>query len=182
MNKYNETHLDASSGESPIYAGIGYLASLVRQMDIISRTSREALKFGGDMLLGWLNELRIFHDLISIEMNLDRSDKEIDFYKYVFKEGKIIKQKIRIQEKDKYRAWFTLIEDLVEKNQQFQNNEISQKIKYINDKRIKMELSDCQRALYRDGNRKHTLMPKGKENMKELAKSTWIDREFKKEF
>lgn len=179
---YNPKHLDASPGESPIYAGTGYLALLVRQMDRISEASRESLRYGGDTLLGWLNELKVFHDLIGIEMDLSRSEKEVDFYRYVTENGIIIKIKEMIKEKDKYAIWFAEIESLVEKNQLITENDVSRLLKYNNDKRIKMELSDCQRALYRDGNRKHTIMPKGKESMKELAKESWIDRAPTKDF
>ena len=46
---------------------------------------------------------------------------------------------------------------------------------------ILLEIGECQRELYREIEKKHLIMPPEKENMKDLAKSDWIDRESKKE-
>ena len=45
-----------------------------------------------------------------------------------------------------------------------------------------MELSQCQRELMRDANKRHLIMPEGVKDMKQQIKEEWLDRDVKKEF
>ena len=57
----------------------------------------------------------------------------------------------------------------------------AKRLMFNKEHQILLEIGECQRELYREIEKKHLIMPPEKEDMKELAKSDWIDREIKKE-
>lgn len=172
-------------GDSPIYVGINYLRIVASQMDLMRQSARFAYQEKGDMLFLWLHELKTFYDLIESRTGLQNSDKKIKLFEYEFKDNKLERKEVEVEEKEKYEKWFKEIELMIERNMSVQlisgANQFKQK-KYLNDKEILSELSKCMRTLLKDGNLKHFIMPEGQKDWKELAKSDWIDRGIKKEF
>ena len=98
---------------------------------------------------------------------------------------KLTRKVIQIEEKNKYDKWFEEIENMIERNSLVRSinaqNPYKNK-KYKNDKLIIIELSKCFRALMKDANTKHLLMPEGHKDIKQKVKDEWIDRDVKKEF
>jgi len=175
----------ADTGDSQIYVGIKYLGIVAQQIETIRNASRFAYNQKSNACLFWLNELRIFYDLIENRTDIHQSKEKIKLFEYVLQDNKLIKKEIEVKESEKYEYWFSEIEQMIERNSQVldvnSNNPTTSK-KYLNDKHILFELSRCMRELYRDANRKHLIMPEGMKDMKALAKSEWIDREQTKEF
>ena len=168
-------------GESQIYVGKLYLLLIARQMANIMEVQIEALRNKGDSIILWLNQIRAFYDLIENQLKLRKSEDEIDFFRYDIINNKLIKTEIKIPQKEKFERWFNEIESMYERNSRIQSNETNFMLKYNNDKKILLELSKCTRELYFEANKKHLIMPDVKVDMKELAKSGWVDREKKKE-
>ena len=188
MTDYNDPttiHDKADSGDSQIYVGIKYLGIVAAQIEAIRTAERFAHINKKESCAVWLNELRIFYDLIENRTDIPHSKEKVKLFEYVLVDNRLEKKEIEVEEKVKYEVWFAEIEEMIERNSQVINvaggNPFSSK-KYKNDKQILFELSRCMRELYRDANRKHLIMPEGMRDMKELAKNEWIDREQKKEF
>jgi len=177
---------DSDDGDSPLYVGIKYLGLVADQIRLNKEAQRLALREKGDTLFEWLNELRTFYDLVANKTDIHLSTKKIEFFEYVSNNGHLERRRIEIKEKEKYEKWFEQIELMIERNLMIQvtNNDtaIFNTIQYKNDKKIILELSRCTRDLLRDANAKHLIMPEGLQDMKELVKNEWIDREAKKEF
>ncbi|HDK42505.1 MAG TPA: hypothetical protein ENG87_03940 [Candidatus Pacearchaeota archaeon] len=167
-------------GDSPLYVGIKYLGIVAEQIKLIKDAQRNALIMKGDTLFLWLYELWTFNDLVSNKTDLAFSKNEIDFFEFKMVKEKMVKCPIKIKEKDKYETWFKEIEKMIERNSIIAdvggNNPFMQ-LRYLNDKKIIVELSKTTRELFRDANSKHLIMPEGQQNMKELVKKEWIDRE-----
>ncbi len=171
-------------GDSPLYVGIKYLGIVAEQIKLIKDAQRNSLIMKGDTLFLWLYELWTFNDLVSNKTDLAYSKIEIDFFKFEMIKGKMEKVPIKIIEKDKYETWFNEIEKMIERNALITDTGANpyMQAKYLNDKKIIIELSKATRELFRDANSKHLIMPEGQQNMKELVKREWIDREATKDF
>ena len=188
MSEYNpKTIFDKTEdGDSQIYVGIKYLMIIAVQIDLIRQAQRKSLNEKGNNLFFWLNELRTFYDLIENRTNLFYSEKKVKIDSWKFEETtkKLEKIEIKVDEKYKYEKWFEEIEKMIERNSNvlpMSGMNVYQSAKYLNDKKILLEMSRCQRELLRDANSKHLIMPEGMKDMKALAKSEWIDRESKKD-
>ena len=181
FNNPNTIFNKADDGDSAIYVGIKYLVIVATQINDVRVSEKLALTFLDELhLVGWLNELKIFWDLVENRTGLDYSETEIDFYKFDHDWKKI---PIKIKEKEKYSTWFKLIESMIEKSaggietpsvNRFTNP------KYKFQKEIVLELSECMRNLFRDANKRHLIMPQGQENVKDAVRREWIDRDKKK--
>jgi hypothetical protein len=177
-----------NDGESPIYVGIKYLVIIANQMNRVREVESYALNrqsYSDQMV--WLNELKIFWDLVENRTGMEYSEKEIDLFEMDFSKSDFPKTVKKIQEKQKYKLWFGMIERMIEINYsrvKYQAEQVSEFTSnlYKSNKVVLAELSDCTRSLFRDANRRNLIMPKGMENMKDLAKNEWIDRDAKKEF
>jgi len=176
---------DSDDGDSPLYVGIKYLGLIARQMQLILEAEDEAYERKGEYCLKWLNRLRGFYNLVANKTDVDKSEKEIILFEYKLIGKKLQKVDIKIKEKEKYAKWFTEIEMMIERNFSIVDIQVGNFFKsprYLNDKKIILELGTCERELYRDANSKHLIMPEGLQDMKELVKNEWLDREAKKEF
>lgn len=167
-------------GESQLYVGKLYLILIAQQMTNILRAQLDALLYKNDHVLLWLNQLKAFYDIIENQLSVKDSNKEIEFFEYKMIKGNFVKSDITIKIKEKFEKWFSEIEKMFERNKSIESLDENLKFKYNNDKKILLELSRCQRELYIEANKKHLIMPDVKLNMKELAKSDWIDRDTKK--
>lgn len=172
-------------GDSSIYVGISYLRIVASQIDLVRQAEREALAFKGEFLFKWLNELRTFRDIIEMRSHLGYSEKEVDLDIYKSNGMELVKETKKIKERELYDLWFSEIEKMIERNMGVvsgQSNNPYFDIRYLNDKKIIIELSKCWRKLMIDANVKHLIMPEGMKDMKQLAKDEWIDRDAVKDF
>lgn len=175
----------SDEGDSPIYVGISYLKIVADQMNMVRQSSREAYKMKGDSLFIFLHELRTFYDLIESRSGIDYSTKEIDSFKFELVDNVMKKVNIKIIEGKKYETLFNEIEKMIERNASVVltgGRNIYIEKRYINDKKILLELSRCWRELMRDANRNHLIMPEGMKDIKQLVKDEWLDRRKTKEF
>lgn len=175
----------SEEGDSPIYVGINYLKIVASQIDMVRLSSRRAYIEKGDILFHFLHELRTFYDLVESRSGLDSSDKNIESFKYELIDNKMQKTEIKIKEGKKYEHLFNEIEQMIERNASVvitDEKGIYKEKKYLNDKKILLELSRCWRGLMRDANRNHLIMPEGIKDMKKMVKEEWIDRKAKKNF
>lgn len=168
-------------GESQLYVGKLFLLLVAKQMGNILQAEIDAMLYKKDHILIWLNQLRAFHDLVENQLKIRNSEKEIPFYTYIINGTKLEKLEVTIKEKYKFEKWLEEIEKMFERNMRTESLDINERAKYINDKKILFELSRFQRELYHEANKKHLIMPDVKVNMKDLAKSDWIDRDVKKD-
>jgi len=172
-------------GDSPIFVGISYLKIVASQIDYMRLASRGAMIEPETYIYLWLNELKIFYNLVESRVGLDKSEKEIIFFEVNLIDGKLEKIDIKITEKEKYERWFKEIENMIERNFTVKvtggYNPFFEK-RYINNKKIILELGRCMRELMRDANKKHLIMPEGMRDLKEIAKKEWIDRAPVKDF
>lgn len=176
---------DSDEGDSQIYVGIKYLGIVAQQIDFTRLAEREALSNQEKIML-WLIELRTFYDLIEARTGLQLSEKEIDGFEYKLNDKQQLERaEKKIKEKDKYENWFNEIEKMMERNSQVSRiggaNPYAEK-KYLNNKKILLELSRCHRELMRDANKRHLIMPEAIKNMKAKVTSEWLDRDAKKDF
>jgi hypothetical protein len=189
FNNYNNTPKtihDSEDGDSQIYVGIKYLGIVGQQIDFTRLAEREALNEHTKIML-WLNELRTFYDLIESRTGLSSSETEVDSFEYKLNENtkQLERTEKKIKEKDKYEHWFAEIERMVERNSQvaiINSNNPYQEKRYLNNKKILMEVSRCHRELMRDANKRHLIMPEGVRDMKKQLSEEWLDRDVKKEF
>ena len=176
---------DSDDGDSQIYVGIKYLGIVAQQIDFVRLAEREALRNQANIIL-WLVELRTFYDLIEARTGLQLSEKEVDGFEYKLNDKQQLERiDKKIKEKEKYELWFNEIERMMERNSQVVNaggaNPFIEK-KYLNNKKILLELSRCHRELMRDANKRHLIMPEAVKNMKDKVTSEWLDRDAKKDF
>jgi hypothetical protein len=177
---------DNDDGDSQIYVGIKYLGIVAQQINEMRMAAKMALANHEHLPL-WLNELRVFYDLVENRTGLHLSKDEVELYEYKFnsKDNTMEQVKIKVQEKNKYEHWFSEIMLMLERNANVHTiggtNPYMEK-KYLNNKKIITELSNCQRELLRDANKRHLIMPEGVKDMKGQVRNEWLDREVKKEF
>jgi len=169
----------SKEGESTIYVGKLYLLEISAQIRNIRLSQREALLYQEEKVMSWLIELMCFYDLIENQLSLKNSDKKIKFFTYKLENQKMRKIEIEIEEKNKFLRWFDEIEQMYMRTAKMNIGEEFDNIKYKKYKEILVELSRCYRELMAEANKKHLIMPDVKVDMKELAKSDWIDREVK---
>ena len=84
-------HDKVDGGDSQIYVGIKYLGIVAAQIETIRSASRYAYTEKGMACLAWLNELRIFYDLIENRTDLNYSNEKIKLFEYKFENNKLIK-------------------------------------------------------------------------------------------
>jgi hypothetical protein len=177
--------VENEEGDSNIYVGISYLRIVARQIDLVREAERSALMQRETFLFLWLNEMKVFRDLIENRTGLNYSDKKVKLFEYALENNQLVKKDLEVEEKQKYNHLFAEIEKMIERTFQIQkaggSNPFLEK-RYINEKKILEELGECWRQLMIDANRRHLIMPEGMKDMKALVKQEWIDREAKKEF
>ena len=172
-------------GDSPLYVGINYLKLVSMQMNEVRLAQKNSLINKADSLFSWLNELRVFYDLIENRTDLPYSEGETDLYKFEMINNKMEKVPMKVKNKEKYEFWFEEICKMIERNTSVNimpGTNIYLQAKYLNDKKIILELSRCTRELFKDANSKKLIMPEGMKDMKQLTKDEWIDRDPTKEF
>ncbi len=169
--------------ESSFNMGQPYLIGVANQMNIIRVAERDAFRYKGDAILFWLTELRCFHDLVHSQLRIRNSTKEIELFEYKMENNKLVRIKRMVKEPDLFIEWFSEIEKMYEKITIIKDiGEMTNYLKYKKYKAILLELSEVTRELYHYADKRKLIMPNVKMNMKDLAKSEWIDRDFKKEF
>lgn len=174
-----------NEGDSPIYAGFGYIGIILSQIEKINVASEEAYGNRGLYCLKWLNQLKMLYPLVKSQMSSTDSKKEMDFEEIYVDNNELKIRTIKIKKSEKYIKWFKQIEDMIERNTQSISTPGQNPYKqatYLNDKKILSALSKCQTELLTDANSKHLLMPEGRKDMKDLIKKEWIDRAKKKTF
>jgi hypothetical protein len=169
----------ANEGESPIYVGIKYLEIIALQINEIRLASKNAwILQDYAFQINWLNEMRIFWDLVENRTGLEYSDKKIKIHKLNFDTMK--KEETEILEKDKYDSIFDDIEKMIENNASKIKVEAINKFSspfYKANKLVLKELSNCMRELFRDANRRNLIMPRGLEDPKSSLRNEWLDRD-----
>ena len=172
-------------GESAFNVGKPFLIIIADQINVIRRAEREAFFTSLTEIPNvypWLIELRVLYDLIENQLKIRKSKKLIDIKEYVSENGKLTKINKQIEEQYKFLNWFLQIEKLFEINMYMQSFNPNRKTEYLKNKQILLELSECTRELLAEANKRHLIMPDLKVDMKQLAQSEWIDRDFKKDF
>jgi hypothetical protein len=169
-------------GDSQLNIGKPYLISIANQVNHIRIAERDAFINQGNFILGWLIELRCFYDLIENQLKVRSSKKETELFEYKLIDNKMQRTKKTVLEKEKFLFWFIEIEKMFERVSLMQDTEISNFAKYKKYKEILVELSEVTREIYAEANKRHLIMPDLKVDMKELAKSEWIDRDFKRDY
>lgn len=187
-NNYSnpKTIHDSDDGDSQIYVGIKYLGIVAQQINEMRIAGKEARR-NHEQILNWLIELQTFYDLVENRTGIHNSVEKIKIKKYSLDATKniLVPEEYEIEEKEKYEKWFYEITLMIERNTNTMTvnskNPLGD-LKYLNNKRILMELSQCQRELMRDANKRHLIMPEGVKDMKQSVRNEWVDREAKKEF
>ena len=185
---YNNTKTihDSDEGDSQIYVGIKYLGIVAQQLNEIRIAAKMALAQHDNLVL-WLNELRVFYDLVENRTGMNNSTDEVDLFEYKFNpnDNTMMRVSKKVKESEKYETWFHEIMLMIERNANVKimggGNQFAE-VRYINNKKIISELSNCQRELLRDANKRHLIMPEGVKDMKKQVKEEWLDRSAKKEF
>lgn len=173
--------------ESALFIGTLWLGMIAKHMDEVRKAEDEAYSSDsgnrGELILKWLNKLRTLYDNIEFKTDISKHKEEIEFedFNFNFQEQKYTNSFIKIEKKYKFVKWFEKIKTKIEIVWRIPDEEPNLKLRYDKFHKILLEVGECQRELYMEIEKKHLIMPPEKEDMKELVKSDWIDRDSKKE-
>jgi hypothetical protein len=169
--------------ESAMFIGTLWLGMIAKHMDEVRKAEDEAYNERGDFIYKWLNKLRTLYDNVEFKTDIPRYDDTIEFVNMLYNPeiNKYEKKVVSIKKSDKFIVWFEQIKLQIEVIWRMDQNEQNKRSIFNKEHEILLEIGECQRELYREIEKKHLIMPPEKENMKELAKSDWIDRGVKKE-
>ncbi len=167
--------------DSAMFIGTLWLGMIAKHMDEVRKAEDEAYNVRGEFIYKWLNKLRTLYDNIEFKTDIPNYKEEIDFNNWLYNPqlNKYELKSIKIKRQDKFIVWFEQIKLQIEIIWRMEQNESNKRNIYNKEHHILLEIGECQRELYREIEKKHLIMPPEKENMKDLAKSDWIDREKK---
>jgi hypothetical protein len=170
--------------ESALFIGTLWLGMIAKHMDEVRKAEDEAYELMGINIFKWLNKLRTLYDNVEFKTDIPRYKEKINFENWLYNPelDKYELKSIEIEKKDKFLVWFEQIKLLIEKIWRMgEKNNTNEKIIFNKEHQVLLEIGECQRELYREIEKKHLIMPPEKQDMKDLAKSDWIDRGAKKE-
>ena len=189
---------DSSLGkDSALFIGtlwLGMIAKHMNEVRIASDGARTNLNGDGKdgsfdglgLIQAWLDKLQSLYDNVEFKTDIpfSKKDKELEFEDLVYNPTayNYELQTITLHKRDFYLKWFEKIQLMIDICARIgeMNNENRRVV--INKRRdIVKELSKCQRAFYREIEKKHLIMPPEKEDMKDIVKSDWIDRDKSKD-
>ena len=168
--------------ESALFIGTLWLGMIAKHMDDVRKAEDDAYRLMDNEIFNWLNKLRTLYDNVEFKTDIPNCKEEIEFETLIFNPilNRYEKRIIKIPKKEKFIRWFEKIKLLIEVTWRM-NDESSKINKFNKEHKILLEIGECQREFYREIEKKHLIMPPEKQDMKELAKSDWIDRGVKKE-
>jgi hypothetical protein len=167
--------------ESALFIGTLWLGMIAKHMDEVRKSEDEAYNERGDFIYKWLNKLRTLYDNVEFKTDVPNYNEEIEFKNWLYNPtlNKYELKTIKIKKKEKFIIWFEQIKLQIEMVWRMDKTEQNKRQIFNKEHFILLEIGECQRELYREIEKKHLIMPPEKENMKDLAKSDWIDREKK---
>lgn len=172
--------------ESAMFIGTLWLGMIAKHMDDVRKSEDDAYSSisenRGELVLRWLNKLRTLYDNVEFKTDIPRYKDKIDFQEYIFDSSlqKYIVKTIEINKSERFIKWFEKIKLKIELAWRIEDNQQNAKIKRDKFHSILLDIGECQRELYKEIEKKHLIMPPEKENMKDITKDQWIDREKKK--
>ena len=169
----------AFGSESALFIGTLWLGMIAKHMDEVRKAEDEAYNNLGEFIYKWLNKLRTLYDNVEFKTDIPKYDKEIEFDNWLYNPtlNKYELKTVKIKKKDKFIIWFEQIKLQIEIIWRMEQTEQNKRNIFNKEHHILLEIGECQRELYREIEKKHLIMPPEKQDMKNLAKSDWIDRE-----
>jgi len=173
---YNET----LGKESSLFVGTLWLGMIAKHMDEVRKAEDDAWTTMDGLV--WMKKLRTLYDNVEFKTNVPHYKDDVEFTEIVIENGKVLSRKIQLKHPELFIRWFKKIEGMWERVNKIPRTSETSQVLLNNHKIVLDEISECQRALYREIEKKHLIMPPEREDMKELTKRKWIDRESNKEF
>lgn len=167
--------------DSALFVGTLWLGMIAKHMDEVRKSEDEAYNLRGEFIYKWLNKLRTLYDNVEFKTDIPNYKDEIDFKNWLYNPelNKYELKSVKIKHKAKFIIWFEQIKVQIESVWRMEQNEQNKRNIYNKEHHILLEIGECQRELYKEIEKKHLIMPPEKQDMKDLAKSDWIDREKK---
>ena len=165
--------------ESALFLGTLWLGMIAKHMDEVRKAEDEAFEFMDVHIMKWLNKLRVLYDNVEFKTDIPRYKDEADFYCLVFNqiEQKYVNQYVKIPKSKIFVMWFEKIKNMYEISERINDEKSKLKKQHL----ILIELGNCQRDFYKEIEKKHLIMPPEKEDMKDITRNQWIDRDKKKD-